>query len=172
MVGECNAVFDQSSTYDKLIQLLNKGHACYRLIDHPPAGPTALASHLRGHPLEQAAKCIVLRIKVGKKISRYVLAVVSGEHRVDLNTLKGLFSGTYISFATAETAERLAGSVSGTILPFSFSEELELIVDPNLLVHEEIFFNAARLDQSIALNTNDYVTLSKPRIELIASKVF
>jgi len=33
----------------------------------------------------------------------------------------------------------LSGSVSGTILPFSFHPDLELIVDPVLLEHSEIF---------------------------------
>ena len=54
--------------------------------------------------------------------------------------------------------------MSGTILPFSFHPELELIVDPGLLKHPEIYFNAARLDRSLALNTEDYVRLAEPRI--------
>lgn len=47
-------------------------------------------------------------------------------------------------------------SISGTILPFSFHPDLEIIVDPTLLEHPEIFFNAARLDRSLALSTKDY----------------
>lgn len=54
----------------------------------------------------------------------------------------------------AEPAGR--ASVSGTILPFGFHPDLELVVDPRLLEHPEIFFNAARLDRSLALNTQDY----------------
>ncbi len=125
-------------------------------------------SALRGNAVEQAAKCIVVMVKLGKKSKRYVLAVVPGDRRVDLGAVKALLGGSYAGFATPEVAERLAGSVSGTILPFSFDEELELIVDPALPAHPEIYFNAARLDRSPALATEDYTAIAEPRVEAIA----
>jgi Ala-tRNA(Pro) deacylase len=154
--------------YSQLITLLGEHGARYRLIDHPPEGRTEIVSPMRGNPLAQAAKCIILMVKVGKKVTKYVLGVIPGDARVDMNAVKILMDGTYVSFASQEVAERLAGSVAGTILPFSFNPELELIVDPTLLEHEEIYFNAARLDRSMALNTKDYVALTKPRLEKIA----
>ena len=101
-------------------------------------------------------------------MTKYILGVVPGDARVDLNAVKALLGGTYISFASAEIAERLAGSVAGTILPFSFHPELELVVDPALLENNEIYFNAARLDRSMALKVSDYVAVAKPRLERIA----
>jgi len=157
-----------NDTYTQLIEFLDKHNAQYRLIDHPPEGRTEIVSPMRGNKVSQAAKCIVIMVKIGKKITKYVLGVVPGDARIDLNAIKELFHGTYISFATPEIAERLAGSVAGTILPFSFNPEMELIVDPELLKNDEIYFNAARLDRSMALKTSDYTTLAKPRLEHIA----
>jgi Ala-tRNA(Pro) deacylase len=157
-----------NDTYTQFIEFLNKHNAHYRLIDHPPEGRTELVSPMRGNKISQAAKCIVMMVKIGKKTTKYVLGVVPGDAKIDLNAVKELFNGTYISFATPEIAERLAGSVAGTILPFSFNPEMELIVDPSLLENDEIYFNAARLDRSMALKTSDYVTLAKPRLEHIA----
>jgi Ala-tRNA(Pro) deacylase len=54
-------------------------------------------------------------------------------------------------------------------LPFAFSPELELIVDPSLLENTELYFNVARLDRSMVLKTSDYLALSKPRLERIAT---
>ena len=159
-----------NDAYTQLIQLLDQHHVTYRLIDHEPEGRTDIVSQLRGNQLPQAANCIILIVKQGKKVTKYVLAVVAGDARVDLNAVKALLQGTYVAFASAEIAERLAGSVAGTILPFSFHPDLSLIVDPDLLIHDEIYFNAARLDRSMALNTQDYITLSHPRIEPIAEK--
>ena len=156
-------------TYDRLVALLDRQGAQYRLIDHEPEGRTEIVSPMRGNALRQAAKCMVLMVKVGKKVTKYVLAVVPGDARVDLNAVKTLLGGTYISFASADIAERVAGSVAGTILPFSFDQELELIVDPTLLENDEIYFNAARLDRSMALRTSDYVALTQPRLERIAA---
>lgn len=154
--------------YTKLIGLLDEGGAAYRVIEHEEQGATEAVSALRGNTLQQAAKCIVVMVKIGKKTKRYVLAVVPGDRRVDLNAVKALLGGTYAGFATQEAAERLAGSVSGTILPFSFDPELELVVDPALLANDELFFNAARLDRSLALRTADYEAIAEPRRAAIA----
>jgi Ala-tRNA(Pro) deacylase len=154
-------------TYTNLISFLDGHGAQYRLIDHPPEGRTEIISPMRGNQLSQAAKCIVLMVKIGKKVTRYVLAVIPGDARLDLNAIKTLMGGTYISFASADIAERLAGSVAGTILPFAFNPDLELIVDPKLLTNDELYFNAARLDRSMVLKTKDYIALAKPRIEHI-----
>jgi Ala-tRNA(Pro) deacylase len=159
-----------TDAYTQLITLLDQNNAQYRLIDHEPEGRTDIVSPMRGNALSQAAKCIILMVKLGKKVTRYVLAVVPGDARVDLNAVKVLLGGTYISFASSDIAERLAGSVAGTILPFALSSELELIVDPTLLTHNEIYFNAARLDRSMALRTSDYAAIANPRLEQIAQK--
>ena len=67
-----------------------------------------------------------------------------------------------------DVAERVAGSVAGTVLPFAFHPDLILIADPSIASHDELFFNAARLDRSMALRTSDYLALAKPRLERIA----
>ena len=157
-----------SDTYEKLITLLNTNKASFRLIDHASEGQTDRVSAMRGHAVEAAAKCIVLIVKIGKKSSRFVLAVVPGNARVDTGKVKALFGATYAGFAATDVAERLAGSVAGTVLPFAFNPDLTLIVDPSVASHEELFFNAARLDRSMALRTSDYLALARPRLEHIA----
>jgi Ala-tRNA(Pro) deacylase len=155
-------------TYTQLIGFLDGHGVPYRLIDHAPEGRTEVVSPMRGNALQQAAKCIVMMVKVGKKVTKYILGVVPGDARVDLNAVKALLGGTYISFASADIAEKLAGSVAGTILPFSFHHELELVVDPSLLENDEIYFNTARLDRSLAMKASDYAAVAKPRLERIA----
>jgi Ala-tRNA(Pro) deacylase len=157
-----------TAVYEKLIATLDEGRANYRVLEHAPEGRTELVSELRGHALEQAAKCMVVRVKVTKKISKYVLAVVPGDRRVDLTAVKNLLEGVYVSFAETETAERLTGSRSGTILPFAFAPELRLVADPALLTHHEIYFNAGTLDKSLALRVEDYVAIAKPEVVSIS----
>jgi len=152
---------------ERLMALLDSGDARYRLLPHPPEGKTEVASRLRRHQLAQAAKCIVIRVALDRKARRYVLAVVAGDRYIDLDRVRRLLGGTKALFAQRSVAERLAGSESGTIVPFTFDPELDLIVDHGLLAHDEIYFNAARLDESIALNTRDYLRLAQPRIAII-----
>jgi Ala-tRNA(Pro) deacylase len=161
---------EHDDTYDRLIVLLDDNRATYRLIDHPSEGRTEIVSGYRQHDVAAAAKCMIVMVKLGKKTTKYVLAVVPGNARVDLQAIKNLFRGTYVSFATPEIAERLSGCVAGTILPFTFSDELELIADPGIKAFPELFFNAARLDRSMALRTDDYLKIAEPRFEPIAAE--
>ncbi|PRX92280.1 YbaK/EbsC family protein [Allonocardiopsis opalescens] len=141
----------------------------HRLIHHPPEGRTERVSALRGHPAAQAAKCLIAMVKTGKKHTRYALAVIPGDARLDLPALKALLGGTYAAFADRAKAEELAGTVSGTVLPISYHPRLETVADPALLTHPEIYFNAARLDVSVALATDDYLRLAAPRIAPITT---
>lgn len=157
-----------TNSYQQLIDLLTTRGATYRLLEHPPEGRTEIVSEMRGHHACLAAKCMVVMVKVGRKVTRHILAVVPGHTKVDLNRIKALFGGTYVAFASSDTAESLSQCVVGTILPFAFQAELILIVDPLVLANEEMFFNAGRLDRSVALKTKDYVDIANPRVERIA----
>jgi Ala-tRNA(Pro) deacylase len=158
------------STYDKLIGLLGASGARYRIIEHKAEGRTDIASALRSNALPQSAKSIVVRVSISKKRGEYLLAVIPGDKHVDLTKLSQLVGGTKAAFAARDVAERLTASACGSIPPFSFNLELKLIVDKGLLAHEEIFFNAARLDRSVALHMEDYLTLALPMGEHIAAE--
>jgi Ala-tRNA(Pro) deacylase len=160
-----------SDAYDRLMQFLaERGISC-RTFDHAAEGRTDLVSAMRGNQVKDAAKCIVLIVKLGKKTTKYVLAVVPGDARVSFDAVKALYGATYVSFASADIAERLGGAVVGTILPFSFDPELELVVDPALSESPEIFFNAGRLDRSIAIKTSDYLAAAKAKLAPIAASI-
>jgi Ala-tRNA(Pro) deacylase len=45
------------------------------------------------------------------------------------------------------------------------------VADPGLLAHPEIYFNAARLDRSLALDTRDYLRLAHPHVHSITSSI-
>jgi Ala-tRNA(Pro) deacylase len=157
----------EPDAYARLVADLDASGARYRLIDHAPEGRTEVVSALRGHDLAHAAKCLILLVKIGKKQTRYVLAVVPGDARLDLAAVKALLGASYVAFADTSKAEELAGSVTGTVLPFSYDERLELIADPALLDHDELYFNAGRLDRSVALASQDYRRLADPRVARI-----
>lgn len=157
-----------NDTYQRLISLLDSTATAYELIDHEPEGTTERVSELRGHPVSEAAKCLILIVKIDRRVTQYVLAVVPGDRRVDLNAIRTLFAARYVGFCGAATAERLAHAVPGTVLPFSFDPELELVADPDVIAQPRLSFNAARLDRSLAISGADYARLAKPRVERIA----
>ncbi len=118
-----------SETYSKTARAVDESGIAYRLIDHEAEGQTDKVSALRGHPLTAAAKCIMLIVKLGKKTTRFVLAVVPGDRRVDIGRVRALFHGaTYVGFA--------------------MRPDVIVVADPSLQANPELFFNAARLDRS------------------------
>lgn len=163
------AAADDHGAYQRLLADLEAAGADYRVVEHAPEGRTEAVSALRGHPVAHAAKCLVVMVKTGKKTSRYVLAVIPGGARADLDAIKDLIGGTYVSFASTERAEELAGSVSGTVLPFAGHEHLELIADPAVLDAPQLWFNAARLDRSIVMPTTEWERVAGPRIATITA---
>jgi Ala-tRNA(Pro) deacylase len=156
--------------YGRLLDLLDRHAATYRLIDHAPEGRTDVVSSLRGNALPAAAKCMIAMVKLDKKRRRHVLAVVPGDRRVDLDAVKRLYDGRYAGMADTEAAERLSGCAAGTILPFTWSDELDLVVDPSLYDHDTIYFNAGRLDRSLALASADHRRIATPTEAAIATE--
>ncbi|ATL31032.1 YbaK/EbsC family protein [Streptomyces formicae] len=158
-----------TAAFRRLMSVLDGSFADYRVIDHEAEGRTLRASDLRGHEPAQAAKCMVVQVRRKAPTEHVtVLAVVPGDRRVDFKKVRRLFGGADASLADRAHAERITGCVSGCVIPFAFDPGLHLVVDPELLVHDEIYFNAARLDRSIALGTEHFVALSEPRVAPIA----
>ncbi|ARF54318.1 YbaK/EbsC family protein [Streptomyces gilvosporeus] len=152
----------------RLLRLLETGGARFELLEHAPEGQTVRASALRGHALAAAAKCMIVTVTGGADGARHVLAVVPGDRRVDLARIAGEYGGKRARLADRALAEGLSGCVSGSIIPFSFHDELTVLADPGLFDHPTLYFNAARLDLSVALAAADYRALANPRVVPIA----
>ena len=100
-------------TYSQLVAFLDQHGAQYRLIDHAPEGRTEIVSPMRGNALSQAAKCIVLMVKIGKKVTKYVLGVVPGDARVDLNAVKVIMQGHLRLFCLIRHRRKAGGQRCG-----------------------------------------------------------
>lgn len=153
-----------SDTSTHLIDRLEQEGADFALIDHPAEGATEAVSAMRGHRVEQASKCILLMVKLDKRTKRHVLAVVPGDRRVDLDAIRTLHHARYVGFCDDDTAETLARTIPGTVLPFPMDPTVDLLVDPLVLEQPRLYFNAARLDRSVSLATSDYQRIARPRV--------
>ncbi|WP_297941679.1 YbaK/EbsC family protein, partial [uncultured Campylobacter sp.] len=119
-------------------------------------------SHLDMIPVGAVEKVEVVK---GGGAKRYVLAVLPADYKADLQLITQALGGTRASLASPDEVIRLTDCVFGSVPPFSFHEELELIADPSLLTrYAELAFNAGLLDRSIILNTKDYERIARPRL--------
>lgn len=156
--------YPSSDVHHQLLQLLDDSAARYRITHHAKAGKCAEVSSLRGTLLGQGAKALVCKVK-GNGVSQHVLAVLSAEQQADLGKIALAFSAKKASLASPAEVDALTGCVFGAIPPFSFHSQLTLIADPSLFSqYSEIAFNAASLEKSIILNSEDYLRIARPRL--------
>jgi Ala-tRNA(Pro) deacylase len=165
---ESDALQTENNIHERLCALLDAEGAIYRVIEHEAEGRTEFITQIRGNRLEQAVKSMVVQVRLSKKENIYCLANVPGDCRVDLDAIKSHFNAKSIGVAPREKAEALTGCVVGAIPPFSFSDQLQVLVDPLVRENEEVVFNAGRLDRSIFMKLDDYIRIAKPLIINIA----
>lgn len=153
--------------FNKLNALLKQEQARFRVIQHPAEGTSEKVAEIRGTLPGQGAKAMLCRVKELPDV--FVLAVLSGNRKVDFKKLGQAVGGKKASLVPPDEAMELTGCVMGAVPPFSFWPNVRLIVDPKLLAdHDEIAFNAGRLDRSMVLNSNDYQRIAAPLITAIS----
>ena len=154
--------------FTRLRGLLHREGARFRVIEHVAEGRSEQIAAIRGNRPEQAAKAMVLQLKGGGG-ARHVLAIMSGNRRVDFAAVAAAMGARKASFAAAPDAEALTGCIMGAVPPFSFDAALPVVADPDLLANTSLYFNAGRLDRSMELETADWLRIAKPIVHPIAA---
>ena len=160
----------KTDVHQQLRALLNENQASYRVIEHEPEGRTEVIAKIRGNRIEQSIKSMVLQVRLTRKQNVYCLANIPGDCRVDFGGVKNYFQADSVAFAKREKAEELTGCVIGSIPPFSFHDQLQLLADPLIQQNEDVVFNAGRLDRSIMMKLEDYIRIAKPQLVPIAQR--
>jgi Ala-tRNA(Pro) deacylase len=160
----------EASIFDRIVDLLTREKATFRVIEHAPEGRSDKISVIRGNKPDQAAKAMVLDVRGGGSGRRHVLAILPGSRKLDFDAVAHHFGARKCGFASPETARQITGCTMGSVPPFSFDAALAVLVDPDLLAHTTIFFNAGRLDRSMELDTQDWLRVAKPVAVKVASR--
>ena len=50
------------------------------------------------------------------------------------------------------------------------AEPATVHADPSLLEHNQLYFNAARLDRSLAISSGDFIRVANPRLATVAER--
>jgi Ala-tRNA(Pro) deacylase len=154
--------------FDQLNEVLRSRGARYRILEHPAEGKSEEVARIRGTTPGQGAKAMLCRSK--DDANRFILAILPGDRKLDFRKVAESAGLKKVTLATPEEAARETGCVIGAIPPFTFSPRIELVVDPALVEsHDEIAFNAGRLDRSMVLNSQDYVRIAQPRLHPVCS---
>ncbi|MFG2662252.1 YbaK/EbsC family protein [Streptomyces sp. NPDC048425] len=151
------------TVHERLLSLLHESGVPFRVIEHPAAGGSDEVARLRGTAPSQGAKAMVCRVSGTPSGPGHLLAVLPGDRRVDFRKVAAAAGARKARFASPEEAQAVTGCTMGAVPPVTFSSSLLLLVDAGLLPgHDEIAFNAGRLDQSIIVASRDYTRITNP----------
>lgn len=152
------------SIHERLIARLDEAGIAYRLLRHAAEGRSEAVAAIRGTAVGQGAKALVCRVKLSSTQRAHVLAVFPADRQADLDAIARAVGGKKAALAARDLARELTGCEIGAIPPFAFNDALTLLVDETLgSRHDEIVFNAGRLDASILMRARDYLDLVRPR---------
>ena len=89
-----------------------------------------------------------------------VLACVSGSNQLDETKLAAAAGGTRCSRVDADVVREATGYPIGGVPPFGHATDLPVFVDPDLLVHDEVWAAAGTWNDVFAITPADLVRAS------------
>jgi Ala-tRNA(Pro) deacylase len=142
---------------EPLYRLLEALGIRYRVTEHAAAFTVEQADHLYGHLPGAHSKNLFLRNKRG---DRHYLVVVLSHKQVDIRALRERLGESTLSFASAERLQRHLGLSPGSVSPFGLIHDpghaVRVIVDRELLGHEQLNFHPNRNTATLTLSSADF----------------
>jgi Ala-tRNA(Pro) deacylase len=162
---------DYHKTVSEIRGTLDKNNVWYETFEHGPVRTSEEAAKIRtGYSLHQGAKAMIVRIK-SQGQSKFIMAVLPGDLRIDSNKLKRYFNAKDIRFANEEEVNTITNGVQpGGVPPIGNLFNLEVVADPSIFENERIVFNAGDRRYSIAMKSEDYKKIVNPKIESIVQQ--
>lgn len=154
----------------KITQQLKDNQLWFETFEHEAVRTSEEAAKVRtGYSIDQGAKAMIVRVKKSEVDKKFVMLVVPGSLRFDERKVKVMLGVKDIRFASESEVDSITGGVlPGGVPPFGNIFGLEVFVDPKLLENEKIIFNAGDKSFSVAMKSEDFLKLVKPKIDFIS----
>ena len=137
----------------------------FELLDTDPAySDSAVFCQVHGYPLEAAANALVLATKKAPK--RFLLCIVLGTDRLDVNQRVRDAFGERLSFATVDEMHALTGMEVGAVTPFGFPEDVPIYIDTSVLERPWVIVGAG--DRGAKLKLAPAAIAALPNARVIA----
>ncbi|MHC4416382.1 MAG: YbaK/EbsC family protein [Planctomycetota bacterium] len=151
-----------TAVLERILALLDEHGVPYRHLEHEPTPTSEDAARVRGEPLENGGKALLL-----KADGDFRLFVLSAARRLDSTAVRRCLGCRRSRFATPGELLQLTGLVPGSVPPFGEPIlPFPLAVDRSILDNERIAFNAGSLTHSIIMRVHDYRRVARIAIEV------
>jgi prolyl-tRNA editing enzyme YbaK/EbsC (Cys-tRNA(Pro) deacylase) len=150
---------------EQIIKILKEHSYWFETFNHAPVRTSEEAAQLRpDYTMAQGAKAIIIRIKVPHKGKSFIMLVLPGHQKFDIQKVSQVTGAKDIRFASEDEVETITSGVKpGGVPPFGNLFGLKVITDKSLYDNQKIVFNAGRTT-TIAMKSDDYKVLVKPSL--------
>ncbi|MGM0440431.1 MAG: aminoacyl-tRNA deacylase [Chlamydiota bacterium] len=143
----------------KIAEYLQTAGVDYEVIEHPEAFTAQAAAEAQHTPGKE-----VLKVVVVKADNKYLMCVLSADHRLDFEKLKEILGTDEVTLATEEETETLFPYYDqGAEPPLGNLHGLEVYFDNYLQERDAVFFKAGTHVDSIKMKYSDLEELVGPR---------
>ena len=147
------------SVPEKIKSFLENHKLVFKQFEHEPTPTSELAAKVRGVPLSQGAKAMVLRSE-----GKFFMCVLQASRKIDLKKLKGVVLSKSVSFASADEVFKVTGCIPGGVPPFGNLFNIPVYVDKGLIENVVMDFNAGLQTVSMEMKVADWVKAVNPLI--------
>jgi len=150
---------------DEIQEILRAKDITFKIFEHEEVRTSEEAAALRPeYSLGQGAKALIIRYRprvarsdLDQSGAQFCMFVMPADLKLDGPKVKEILNSKKFSFASEEEVGEITGGVKpGGVPPFGRHFGLTTYVDPKLLEHEEIIFNAGDKAFSLAMSSADY----------------
>ncbi len=107
----------------------------------------------RGQVPGQVVRSIVFRLGEG----RFAIVLVAGAAQVSWPALRAHFGQSRLTMADADEVMRVTGYRVGTVSPIGLATPLPVLMDANVLTHEEFSLGSGERNVAIILKREDFL---------------
>ena len=150
-----------------VLDILVENHIPFEVrVFDTPARQASQAAALIGCTLGAIVKSLVFEKQTSGGI---LLVLVSGKNRADLDILSEMI-GDRVKPAQPATVLEITGYPIGAVPPIGIKETFQVIVDADLLLHEQVWASAGAENILVRFDPIDLLSLSKGKIKIIKQK--
>ena len=144
----------------RVIEFLDKSGVQYEVTEHRPSFSAQRMAAEEHEPGRYIAKPVIV-----KADDRYVMCVLSADHKVDLRALKKGLKAKSVELAKEEDMEKIFNDCElGAEPPFGNLYDLPTIMDKALESDDHIMFQAGTHKKAIRMGMDDYRKLVAPSL--------
>lgn len=144
----------------QVTEFLEKSGVSYEITEHKPTFTAQTMAAAEHEPGKYVAKPVIV-----KADGKYVMCVLSANHKIDMQSLKSQIGAETIELAEEkEIATLCSDCETGAEAPFGNLYNIATVMDKALAKDDHITFQGGSHEKAIRMSMDDYRKLAEPKL--------